>query len=326
MPDTAIAFITPMVEPVREVIAGCAHPGQRIRFALGGERAELEALVRDADVIVAAGSAVDAALLDAAPRVRLVQKWGVGIDRIDVDAARARGIAVAITAGASAGPISEHALALLLAVRRRLPLADRQVRAGIWQPTVLRTICRQVDGSTIGLLGFGNIARRLALRLRGFEVEVIYHSRTRADAVTEKAFGVRHVSFDELLARSDVLSLHLPLTDATRGLIDRAAIARMKDGAVLVNTARGAIVDEDALHDALVSGKLDGAGLDNFSVEPVPRDHPLLRLDQVVVTPHSAGSVFDHLPVMAGHVLANVDRFARGEPLAPADLVVPPGR
>lgn len=320
-----IAFLTPVMPEVRAAIAACAHAGQHLHFAESEARQEQLALVRTAEVIVSAGSVVDAALIAGGEKVRLIQKWGIGVDKIDLDAARARGIPVAITAGASAGPVAEHALALMLAVYRRLPLADRQVRAGIWQPAQLRVACRQIGGKTIGLLGFGNIARMLAHRLRGFDVEILYNDVRRADAVTERGFGARHVSFDTLLERSDILSLHLPLTAESRAIMNAAAFARMRQGAVLINTARGGLVDEAALHEALVGGRLAGAGLDTFAAEPLPADHPLLALDQVVVTPHSAGSVFDNIPNIAGHVLDNIARFARGEPLPPADIIVPTG-
>lgn len=320
-----IAFLTPVMPEVRAAIAACAHEGQRLHFAESEARREQLALVRTAEVIVSAGSPVDATLIAGSGKVRLIQKWGIGVDKIDLDAARARGIPVAITAGASAGPVAEHALALMLAVYRRLPLADRQVRAGTWQPAQLRVACRQISGKTIGLLGFGNIARMLTHRLRGFDVEILYHDVRRADAVTERGFGARHVAFDALLERSDILSLHLPLTEESRAIMNAAAFARMRQGAVLINTARGGLVDEAALLDALVGGRLAGAGLDTFATEPLPADHPLLALDQVVVTPHSAGSVFDNIPNIAGHVLDNIARFARGEPLPPADIIVPAG-
>lgn len=320
-----IAFLTPVMPEVRAAITACAHEGQRLHFAESEARQEQLALVRTAEVIVSAGSAVDAALIAGGEKVRLIQKWGIGVDKVDLDAARARGIPVAITAGASAGPVAEHALALMLAVYRRLPLADRQVRAGIWQPAQLRVTCRQISGKTIGLLGFGNIARMLAHRLRGFDVEILYHDVRRADAVTERGFGARHVSFDALLERSDILSLHLPLTEESRAIMNAATFARMRQGAVLINTARGGLVDEAALLEALVGGRLAGAGLDTFATEPLPADHQLLALDQVVVTPHSAGSVFDNIPNIAGHVLDNIARLARGEPLPPADIIVPAG-
>jgi phosphoglycerate dehydrogenase-like enzyme len=325
MDRVEIAFLTPVMPEVRAAIAACAHAGQRLHFAESEDRREQLALARAVEVIVSAGSPVDAALIAGGEKIRLIQKWGIGVDKIDLDAARARGIPVAITAGASAGPVAEHALALMLAVYRRLPLADRQVRAGVWQPAQLRVACRQITGKTVGLLGFGNIARMLAHRLRGFDAEILYHDLRRVDAVTERGFGARYVPFDALLERSDILSLHLPLTDRTQRIMDAATLARMREGAVLINTARGGLVDEAALHAALMSGRLAGAGLDTFATEPVAADHPLLALDQVVVTPHSAGSVFDNIPNIAGHVLDNIARFARGEPLPPADIIVPAG-
>jgi D-3-phosphoglycerate dehydrogenase len=319
-----IAYLTPMTPEVQKAIAACAVPGQDVHFAGSNDRDEHEVLVQDADYIVSAGSIVDAALLERAKKLRFIQKWGIGVDKIDLAYCREHGIPVAITAGGSSRPVAEHALALMLAVYRRLPMADRQVRQGIWKPAALRTICRQISGRTIGLLGFGSIARLLAHRLRGFDADILYYDLMRADAVTEAGFGVSYVTFNELLARSDILSVHVPLTNSSRKLINAETIARMKDGAVIVNTARGEIIDEDALYAALRSGKLGGAGIDTPMQEPMPTDHPLLTLDQVVVTPHSAGSVFDNIPNIASHVFENIARFERGEPLPPADIVVPP--
>jgi D-3-phosphoglycerate dehydrogenase len=163
----------------------------------------------------------------------------------------------------------------------------------------------------------------VAHRLRGFDANIVYFDLNRADRVTERALRAKYVAFDELLARSDILSIHTPLTNRTRHLIGREAIAKMKDGAVIINTARGGIVDEEALYESLVSGKLRGAGLDSFEVEPLSPDSPLAKLDQVVLTPHAGGGVFDNVENVAEHALGNIMKFLRGEALSPLDVVVP---
>lgn len=323
MADHKIACLDVFAPAVQNEIRTVASPDFDIRFAASYDRDEQHGLVADADFLLVGGAALDASMIDKAGRVRLIQKWGIGVDKIDIDAARRAGIPVAITSGANSGPVAELAVALMLAVYRRIPFADRNLREGVWLKTEMRSWCYQLDGKTIGLLGFGAIARMTAHRLRGFDADIIYHDLQRADPASERALRARPVSFDELLARSDILSIHTPLTPATRHLIDSAAISKMKDGAVLINTARGGIVDEAALHDALVAGKLRGAGLDSFDVEPATRDNPLFKLDQVVVTPHAGGGVFDNVAHVARHAIGNMRRVLAGDRLSPLDVIVP---
>jgi D-3-phosphoglycerate dehydrogenase len=263
-------------------------------------------------------------MLAHARKLRLIQKWGIGYDRIDVEAARKRGIPLAITAGSNAGPVAELAIALILAVYRRIPYNTNAMRAGKWPKAEMRETCFQICGKTVGLVGFGNIGRMLARRLRGFDCRVIYFDARRADAETEKSLEASYAPLDEVLSRSDIVSLHAPLTPQTSKMIDATSIAKMKDGAILINTARGELVDEKALYDALVAGKLRGAGLDAFDPEPPAADNPLLSLDQVVTTPHAGGGVFDNVENVARHSLGNIMKFIRGEPLAPADIVISP--
>ena len=262
-------------------------------------------------------------MLERAKRLRMIQKWGIGVDRIDVDAARRRGIALAITAGSNAAPVAELTLALMLAVYRRIAYVDRAMRQGLWPKAEMRETCFQIAGKTVGLVGFGNIGRMVARRLSGFDAKVIYADARAADRETEVALGVSRVALPELLACSDIVSLHAPFTPQTARMIDAASIATMKQGAVLINTARGELVDERALYEALVAGKLRGAGLDAFDPEPPKPDNPLLRLDQVVVTPHAGGGVFDNVENVARHALGNIVRFLRGEPIAAADVIIP---
>jgi phosphoglycerate dehydrogenase-like enzyme len=318
-----VAFLDVMDARVRDEIRSELSTGFSIDFAETSDRREHLALVADADFILTS-IPVDAEMIRAAPRLKLLHKWGIGVDKFDLDAAHAAGVPVAITFGANAGAVSEHVLMLMLATYRRLSLADRKLREGVWLRPQLRAQCYQVSGKTVGLLGFGNVARMVAHRLAGFEVQIIYSDIRRADMATEKALRVTQVPFEDLIARSDILSVHVPLTPATKGLIGAETIARMKTGAVIINAARGGIVDEAALYDALVSGKLHGAGLDVFATEPADRENPLFRLDQVVVTPHTAGSVIDLVADIARHAFTNMQTVLRGAPLPPDDLVSPP--
>jgi D-3-phosphoglycerate dehydrogenase len=233
-------------------------------------------------------------------------------------------VPVAITSGANAGPVAELAIALMLGVYRRIAFVDRKLRQGQWVRAEMRTVCYQIAGKTVGVYGFGNIGRTLAHRLRGFDAEVLYYDIRRAEAVVERALGARFVPFEELLSRSDILSVHVPLTDLTRASIGAKEIARMKSGAIIVNTARGGIVDETALYQALVAGRLCGAGLDVFDAEPADAAHPLLTLDQVVASPHIGGGVFDNVAHVARRAFGNIQQVLEGNPIPAADLIVPP--
>lgn len=323
MASHKIACLDVFAPAVQAEIRAVASPDFEIRFARTYDESEQLDLATNADFLLVGTAPVNAPMIAKLSRVRLIQKWGIGVDKIDLDAARRAGIPVAITSGANSAPVSELALGLMLAVYRRIAFADRKTREGTWLKAEMRSWCYQLDGKTIGLLGFGAIARMTAHRLSGFDVEILYHDLNRADPASERALRARPVSFDELLARSDILSIHTPLTPATRNLIGREAIGRMKDGAVVINTARGGIVDEAALHDALVCGKLRGAGLDALAVEPATADNPLFQLDQVVITPHAGGGVFDNVGNVARHAVGNMRKILSGENLAALDVVVP---
>ena len=319
-----VAYLDVMDARVQAEIRSELPPGFSIQFGETGDRREQMASVADADFILTA-VAVDAEMIKAAPKLKLLHKWGIGVDKFDLDAARAARVPVAITAGANAGAVSEHTVMLMLAVYRRLSWADRKLREGVWIRPQIRAQAYQLSGKTVGIIGFGNVGRMVAHRLAGFDVRIIYHDIRRADMATERAMHATPVPLDELLERSDVVSLHVPLTRVTRGMINAGAIARMKTGAILINAARGEVVDEAALHDALVSRKLGGAGLDVFAKEPAEPDNPLFKLDQVVVTPHTAGSAIDLVADIARHAFSNMEAVLNGEPLSPNDVIVAAG-
>jgi phosphoglycerate dehydrogenase-like enzyme len=195
------------------------------------------------------------------------------------------------------------------------------MKEGCWISGTLRPYLRKLEGKTVGILGFGNIGRDVARMLQGFNARVLYNRR---GGPVEDASGAAFADFDRLIAESDILSIHCPGGAANRGLIGREVLARMKPGAVIVNTARGEIIDETALVDALRRGHIGGAGLDVFQPEPLPPGSELRRFDNVVLTPHIAGSVIDHVAPMAEHAFANMRRFLNGDPIAPADLIVVP--
>lgn len=311
---------------IQELVRANLPAGFTIRFAASYDPAEQTAIVSEADVVLTGWAEVTGEMIRAAPRLRMIQKWGIGVDRIDLETARREGVVVAITAGGNADAVAEHAVMLMLAVYRRLPFVDRSVREGRWLFAEMRERCFALHGRTVGLLGFGSIGRLVARRLRGFDVHIVYFDPVRPDPAVEHELGASYRPFDELLRESDIVSLHLPGGPDNRNLIGADAFAAMKHGAVLINTARGELVDEDALCDALASGRLGGAGLDTFSSEPPSPDARLLRFDQVVLTPHTAGSVLDDVERVARHAFRNIVSVLHDGPIAEADVVVLPSQ
>ena len=255
------------------------------------------------EVLVEAVVAVGPDELDLLPDLRLVANYGVGYDRVDVAACRERGIAVTNTPGVLDAAVADLTLALILACRRHLIESDRFVRDGRWRRGWARPelLGRDLEGATLGVVGFGRIGQQVAKRAQAFGMRIVFHRRSGG------------LPLEELLRTADVVSLHVPLTPETRGLISRERLALLQDGATLINTARGASVDEDALVDELVSGRIS-AGLDVFVDEPrVPER--LLELPNVVLTPHIASATVETRGAMTRMLVDNVLAFRRGEPL-----------
>jgi phosphoglycerate dehydrogenase-like enzyme len=266
----------------------------------------------DAEILLHVLEPVTAAVIDAAPRLRLIQKIGIGVNTIDLDAARRRSIAVCNMPGTNTQAVAEMTLLLMLATLRRLARLDDLTRVGKgWEfEPELPDDLGELSGRTVGLVGFGAVARRLVPMLEAIGARVVYTSRRPAPDAQ-----VTFLRFQELLPVADVLSLHLPLTTETTGMIDAAALAAMKRGSVLINTARGPLVDEAALCEALTSGHLRGAGLDVFSREPVGAEDAVLRLPNVVVTPHLAWLTTETLERSLRVIIENCRRLRTGEEL-----------
>jgi phosphoglycerate dehydrogenase-like enzyme len=266
----------------------------------------------DTDVLLHVLKPVTAARIAAAPRMRLIQKLGVGVNTIDLEAARAAGVAVCNMPGTNSQAVAEMALALMLAVLRRLSYLDPLTRRGEgWSPDAsLIDGVGELGGRTVGFVGYGASASRLGAALEALGARVIYTARSEKPELPG-----RFTPLDALLAEADIVSLHLPLTDETEKLIDAKTLAAMKPGAVLINTARGGLVDEAALLVALSSGRLRGAGLDVFAQEPVDPANPLLALPNVVVAPHMAWLTPETLDRSLGVAFENCRRLAADEPL-----------
>ena len=252
-------------------------------------------------------------LYRAAPRLKLIQLLSAGYDRADIAAARRAGVPISNNGGANAVAVSEHALLLMLAVSRSLVWQHASVSAGRWRGNNTPRI-HELRGKTLGIIGLGTIGKKTARLAQAFGLRVQYYDIARLSEDAEDALGVRFRLFSEILRTSDIVSLHVPLNDTTHHMLGAAELALMKPTAILVNTARGPVVDEVALHAALSSGRLAGAGLDVFAEEPPPANNPLFTLDNVVLTAHLAGPTWESNTSRLRNAFDNVQRVARGEP------------
>lgn len=250
------------------------------REGSGRDPAELRPLLAQAEAWIVAFHPITRETLAGAPRLRLIAKHGVGVDNIDIAAATERGIVVAIAPGVNDQAVADLTLALLLSLLRRIPEANASVRAGRWE----RFLGFGLAGKTLGILGLGRIGQGVACRAKGFGVELLGTDPNWPEEAARE-IGIRRVDRDELFAHSDIISLHLPLTPETEGFVGEDVIARMKDGVWIVNTSRGRIIQEKAMYEALVRGKVAGYATDVFEIEP-PTANPLLELPNVVATPH----------------------------------------
>lgn len=306
-------------------IVGKYPPGavDAFRAQLAGEECEIAAVgtpkdyaaLCDADAIVLRVFKAYKTDIDRNPRLKLICRWGVGVDSVDVPHASAKGIAVTNTPGANAYAVSELAVALMLAVGRNLMFHCQSIQGGVWSRAMFTDNAVSLNGKTVGLVGGGNIGRQVAQKVQVFGASVLYYDVFRLPAETEERLHMTYVPLDELLKTSDVVSLHVPLLDSTRHIVSAEKIALMKKGAILINTARGSLVDDAALLAAIDEGRLMGAGLDCVEDDPLPAGHPLLGHPNIVITPHIGGSTSDLATVMVPMISDNLKKFLRGEKL-----------
>jgi glyoxylate reductase/D-3-phosphoglycerate dehydrogenase len=252
-------------------------------------------------------------LFKDAPRLKLIQLLSAGYDRADLEAVRKSKVLLCNNGGANSVAVSEHALLLMLAVSRRLIVQHRNVTAGRWHGNAAPTV-HEVRDKVLGIVGLGTIGRKVARLALAFGMVVHYYDIKRLSEAEEDALGVRFRLLPEILRGSDILSLHVPLNESTRAMIGAGEFASMKPSAIIVNTARGPVIDEKALTAALSAGMLFGAGLDVFDEEPTPPDNPLLKLDNVVLTAHLAGPTIESNITRLRNGFDNVQRVGRGEP------------
>jgi D-3-phosphoglycerate dehydrogenase len=292
--------------------AALARLDPELRMAESASADDILKVARDADAILVTYARLPGELLRALTRCKAIGRFGLGVDNIDIPAAAALGITVTYVPDYCMQEVSDHAMALLLALVRKVPLANQLVQAGRWEVPPLVPIHR-LSGRVLGLVGFGNIPRALAPKARSFGLRVVAHD-PQVPAGVMSAAGVEAVGFDELLAMSDFVSVHAPLLPATRGLFGADVFRRMKKGAMLINTARGPLVEEDALIAALDRGHLGGAALDVVAVEPLPAQSRLIGRDNVILTPHTAFYSVEALEELQTKCASDVARVLSGEP------------
>ena len=275
----------------------------------------------DADYIVFRTLELREETIKKLHRTKFIQRWGVGYDIIDIKAAGENHIPVAIMSGINSTQVAEMTILLTLAVFRNIISLHNGILNGQWPKTEFMKRSYVINGKRAGIVGLGSIGMKVAAILRAFGAEVVYFDVPRRTADMETQLGVQYASFEKLLETSDIVSLHLPLTETTRHMINKDTIALMKPTAVLINTSRGGIIDEAALCDALSKNRLLGAGLDVFENEPLLKDSPLRSLSNVVMSPHIGGSTVDNNDTMARRAIENIVKVSLGQPVSSADLV-----
>jgi phosphoglycerate dehydrogenase-like enzyme len=255
-----------------------------------------------------------AEVFQACPRLRFIQIMSAGFDYLDAKSLMERGILIANNSPSIAPSVAEHTFTLMLAVYRHLTDANASVRQGVWKKAMGDDfLAPEIGGKTVGIVGLGNIGQRVARRLRGWDARAIYHDIKTFPAELEKELNVRRVGLEELLRTSDIVTMHVPLTKLTRGMISHRELGMMKPSAILINTSRGPVVDERALYQALKEKRIAAAGLDVLEKEPTPADNPLLTLDNVVFTPHTAGSSVETMQRILAFCVENLKRLAAGQ-------------
>jgi phosphoglycerate dehydrogenase-like enzyme len=288
-------------------------PGFDLIVAAPGS-AGYPAALAEAEYLLGNVGDMNDAFYRAAPRLRLVQLFSAGYERVDLDAARRAGVLVANNGGANSRAVAEHTILLMLAVYRRVVHHHEMTAGGRWRGNQPMPTLYEMHGKTLGIIGFGTIGKRVArIAAGGFDMRIQYNDIVRLSEDAEDALDVRYRLLPELLRTSDIVTLHVPLTSLTRNMISTAQLAHMQPHAVLINCSRGPVIDFPALHDALTSGRIAGAGLDVFPAEPPSPSEPVLSLDNVVLTPHLAGASRETRVKQTRNAFDNVLRVSRGQ-------------
>jgi len=311
-----VVFFTNIDAELRQVVADKALPGMDVVTAPADmDDDEKIELVRDADFIMLFPGKISDRVLQAATKCKLIQLLSAGYDEMNLPLAEDLGIAVANNGGANRVAVAEHTLMLMLATHRRMMFYANNVKAGRWKQEQDRKIdVFELEGKTLGLIGMGNIGRQVARRAAAFDMELQYYDKYHPlTPVEEETMGIKAVDMDTLLQTSDVVSTHVPLTRETYGMIGKRELELMKPTGVVINTSRGGVIEETALAEALISGTIAAAGLDVMEHEPPDPNDPLLQIENLVITPHTAGPTLESIPKRAANGFENIQHVWSGQ-------------
>ena len=302
------------------VLAGTypTHTMEKLRAMLPAEQFDLTAVdspeaydaMTDAEIMILRIFKAPREVIDRNPNLKMILRWGAGFDSVDIEAAGARGILVTNTPGANATAVSELAVMMMLAVGRKLLCHTDSLRRGEWSKNTFLNSTFTLHNKLVGIVGGGNIGRQVAEKVQAFGATVQYYDAFRLPEETERAFHMIYVPLEKLIATSDIITLHVPLLDSTYHMIGAKQIAAMKDGAMIINTARGGLIDDHALAEAVVGGKLSGAGLDGVENEPLPAGDELLKNPNIIVTPHVGGGAADIGDIIMPMLAEDIRKFA----------------
>lgn len=309
---TVVLYLDKVSVPM-EKLAMDTIANEEIELKFLNPTAGPEGIIEEAHYVLATNFLVTKDVIDQAKSLKMIQRTGVGYDNIDVEYATAKGLPLSITLGTNASSVAELVVLLMLGLYRKIIPLDQQSKTGVWDSWKYRHVSYELLGKTIGVVGSGVIGREVMKRLAPFGVKLVYYDIKRLPAETEVELGISYRSLEELLQESDIVTLHVPWLEATRNMINKERIAMMKSGAVLINTARGPVVDEKALVDALKDGRISGAGLDVFDPEPFTAESEILKFDNVITTPHVGAATLDNYQRVFTFCTENIKRAERGE-------------
>ena len=297
----------------RKIIEELVPEGFCLRFLDEQTQDDLREKVKEADYILAGGRLrINKEVISNASKLKMVQRSGVGLDSIDTAALKEYGIPLYVNRGVNAQSVAEHTLLLILACLRRLTEIENNTRKGVWKKQEQGIHTHELFGKTIGIMGMGSIARRLVQLLSPFRVRIYYNDIVRAPEWLEKEYDLKFAEKEEIFASCDIITLHCALTDDTKGMINRKSIEMMKEGVIIVNTARGQIVDLTDLADGLNSRKISFAGIDVHESEPISEDYPLKDIENVIITPHIAGITYESFFAMMRGAMDTIEKFDNG--------------
>ena len=307
---------------LKVVLAGTypKHTYERLQAALPEDTFELTAVddmkeyeaMTDAEIIILRIFKAPRAVIERNQNLKMIMRWGAGFDSVDIEAASEHGVIVTNTPGANANAVSELAVMFMLAVNRRVLCHVDNLRNGVWSKNTYLNESFCLSNKLVGIIGGGNIGRQVAAKVQAFGAKVQYYDVFRLSREMEQKYGMEYATLDDIIETSDIISLHIPLSDETRHIIGKDEIAHMKDGAVIINTARGGLVDDKALAEAVRSGKLAGAGLDGVEEEPLSKESELLHIPNIIVTPHIGGGTADLGDVIIPMLVEDIQNFAHG--------------